>query len=136
MFEYMELVRLEKGVEGCFGVLRMDGEVFCVTLEPPDLDNAVGASCIPAGRYRCTKVESPRFGSTYEVQDVPGRTNILFHAGNVASDTRGCVLLGRRFGELGGQRGILNSGGTVQEFLARLTGGADFELTIQEVEAA
>ena len=100
MVEKVEIVRLEKGFDGTFGVLRLDGKVFCVTLELPDLDNEANISCIPAGAYTCRRVDSPAFGRTFEISDVPGRSHILFHAGNVADDTQGCVLLGRYFGLL------------------------------------
>ena len=133
MIEKMELIRLEKGGEGTFGVLRLDGQVFCVTLEPPDRGNARDRSCIPAGRYRCCRVASPRFGDTFEVTDVPGRTRILLHPGNTASDTSGCVLLGREFGDLEGRRGVLRSGATFARLMDRCAGQDRFEFTIQEL---
>jgi hypothetical protein len=64
------------------------------TLENPWLDNAQTVSCIPAGEYVCRRVISPRYGETFEITLVPGRTHILFHWGNYPSNTEGCVLLG------------------------------------------
>ena len=133
MIEKMELIRLEKGGDGTFGVLRLDGQVFCVTLEPPDKGNERDRSCIPAGRYRCCRVASPRFGDTFEVTDVPDRTHILLHPGNTASDTAGCVLLGREFGDLEGRRGVLRSGATFARLMDRCAGQDRFEFTIQEL---
>jgi len=133
MIEKMELIRLEKGGDGTFGVLRLDGQVFCVTLEPPDRGNARDRSCIPAGRYRCCRVASPRFGDTFEVTDVPDRTHILLHPGNTASDTAGCVLLGREFGDMQGRRGVLRSGATFARLMDRCAGQDRFEFTIQEL---
>ena len=49
MIEKAEIVRLEKSADGTFGVLRLDGKVFCVTLELPDRGNKVNVSCIPVG---------------------------------------------------------------------------------------
>ena len=132
MVEKVELIRLEKGDDGTFGVLRLDGRVFCVTLEPPDRGNRPDVSCIPAGRYRCRRVASPRFGAAFEVEDVPDRSHILLHAGNVAADTRGCVLLGREFGAVAGRRGVLRSGDAVARFLERCGGAEGLELTISE----
>lgn len=129
MIDRAELVRLEKGEDGTFGVLKLNGHVFCVTLEPQDRDNAVGASCIPEGRYLCQPVHSPGFGNVYEIANVPGRTHILVHPGNLARDTEGCVLLGRRYGTLDGQRGILTSRDTVTEFLS-VADNQPFALTI------
>ncbi|MGE4194703.1 MAG: DUF5675 family protein [Pseudodesulfovibrio sp.] len=120
MVREITIHRIEKSDAGTFGVLSMDGLVFCLTLEPPDRNNAVGRSCIPEGTYTCRRVDSPTFGPTFEVADVPGRTAILFHQGNVTRDTHGCVLLGRRFGVLNGERGILTSKQTLVEFLARM----------------
>ncbi|MUM77325.1 hypothetical protein GKC30_06745 [Pseudodesulfovibrio sp. F-1] len=132
MIENMELVRMESSEAGTFGALRLDGRVFCLTLEPPDRGNAVGLSCIPAGRYQCRRVKSPRFGDTFEVAGVPGRTHILFHRGNVSADTSGCVLLGSRFGVVGGIRGILESGRAFVAFMERCAGQDRFELTIRD----
>ncbi|CCH49594.1 DUF5675 family protein [Pseudodesulfovibrio piezophilus] len=117
MLKKVELMRVEQGDEGTFGVLRLEGRAYCVTLEPPDRDNMANMSCIPAGHYMCRLVESPRFGRTFEVMNVPGRSHILLHPGNVVGDTRGCVLLGREFGRLRGDRAVLNSGKTFAGFL-------------------
>lgn len=132
MIKNMELIRLEKGDEGTFGVLRLDGQVFCVTLEPPDRGNLRDLSCIPAGRYRCRRVASPRFGDTFEVTGVPGRSHILLHPGNTAADTSGCVLLGREFGDLAGRRGVLRSGKTFARLMDRCAGQDRFDFTISE----
>jgi hypothetical protein len=66
----------------------------CRTLELPWLDNQPQISCIPKGTYTCRRLNSVKFGETFQVCDVPGRQGILFHAGNTAKDTRGCILLG------------------------------------------
>lgn len=130
--EKVDVVRLEKSDGATFGVLRMDGEVFCVTLEPPDRGNRVGESCIPAGTYDCRRVESPSFGPTFEITDVPGRSHILFHQGNLAGDTEGCVLLGRNYGVLGGERGVTQSRPAFREFLSRFNGRDSFRLEVSE----
>jgi len=123
---------MESSEAGTFGVLRLDGRVFCLTLEPPDRGNAVGVSCVPVGRYPCRRVRSPRFGDTFEVSGVTGRTHILFHRGNVAADTSGCVLLGSCFGVVGGVRGVLDSGRAFAAFMDRFAGQDRFELSIRE----
>jgi len=132
MVDKVEMVRLEKSDDGTFGVLRLNGMVFCVTLELPGRDNQTNISCIPAGEYMCRRVESPGFGSTFEVGEVPGRSNILFHAGNVVGDTKGCVLLGRYFGFLGEDRGVLQSGSTFRDFLERCSDVENFQFVIKE----
>lgn len=70
---------------------------FC-TAEEEWRDNRPHISCIPTGSYRCRRGVFPRMGETFEVTGVPGRTAILFHAGNTEADTEGCILLGQRFG--------------------------------------
>ena len=128
----IDIVRLEKSHSGTFGVLRMDSEVFCVTLEPPDRGNRPEVSCIPVGEYDCRRVDSATFGTTYEIGGVPGRTRILFHPGNVAADTKGCVLLGRSFGVLGGVRAVVESRSTFREFLHRCGDVRQFAVTIED----
>lgn len=130
--EKVDIVRLEKSEEGTFGVLRVDGRVVCVTLEPPDRGNRPDVSCIPAGRYACERVESPAFGPTFEVVGVPGRSHILFHAGNVVRDTRGCVLLGSRYGRLGRDRAVLESRAALGSFLALCGESPSFDFEIME----
>lgn len=89
----------------------IDGQEFC-TLEPPWLDNRRNVSCIPAGEYRCeflAKSASGKYKDVFHLQDVPGRSGILIHNGNLVSHTKGCILLGMRHGRLAGQRAVLNS---------------------------
>lgn len=128
----VELIRLEETEHGTMGVLRIDKEVFCCTLEPPDRENEVSRSSIPAQQYLCKPVESPTHGGTFEVTNVPGRTHILFHAGNVVDHTEGCILLGQYFGKLKGNRAVLNSGNTFKQFLNDV-GRQPFKLTVYEV---
>ena len=116
----VEIMRIEDSEEGVFGVLLINKEIFCVTLEPPELDNLKNKSCIPEGVYCCRYKRSPKYGGTFEVADVPGRSGILFHAGNIKEHTRGCILLGETFGKLKGDRAILNSGKTFTKFMSRV----------------
>ena len=74
---------------------------FALTSEPPWRDNEPFVSCIPAGIYTCRRVNSPQFGNTFEVMDVPGREHILFHKGNFKHNTKGCFLVGEQFEPLG-----------------------------------
>lgn len=132
MIARAELIRLEQGQEGTLGVLRLDGHLFCVTLEPPENGNQTDISCIPTGEYLCRRVESPRFGDTFEVAEVPGRSHILLHVGNVADDTAGCVLLGQHFGWLGGSRAVLDSGKTFSRFMNECAGTSAFSLVVED----
>ena len=127
----VELIRLEESFRhGTFGVLKINKEVFCVTLEPPDVFNKPNRSCIPAQQYICRKIVSLRYGDCYEIKDVPDRDHVLFHAGNTAQDTQGCVILAQHFGKLGQNRAVLNSGSTYKKFKNKLWRHDAFHLTI------
>lgn len=129
----IELIRLEANLEfGTFGVLRINKRVFCVTLEPPDLENQLNRSSIPAGQYFMKRTVSMSYGHTFEVCDVPGRAHILFHPGNLVSHTQGCILLARHYGKLAGNRAVLNSGRTFKAFMARMSSYDMAHLTIYE----
>lgn len=64
------------------------------TLERPWIFNERKVSCIPTGTYLVKRHVSPKFGQCLKVQDVKGRSDILFHSGNVVNDTLGCILVG------------------------------------------
>lgn len=124
----MELLRIG-GLLETQGVLRMGGRAFAVTLEDPWNDNIPKASCIPVGTYPCRRVQSPHFGETFEVCDVPNRTHILFHKGNRPEDTEGCILVAEKF--TGGAIGESAEG--YHEFMTKLVGKDTFVLSIIEV---
>jgi hypothetical protein len=129
-----ELIRLEESYTwGTFGVLKLDKQVFCVTLEPRDEENAPFVSSIPAQQYECARYSSEKYPHTFQVLNVPNRDRILFHAGNKVEDTEGCILLAEHFGKLRGDRAILNSGRTFQYFLDALRDHDRFHFTIHEV---
>ncbi len=118
------LKRISQNSAGTFGVLLYEDIPFLLTLEREWKDNLPNTSCIPAGLYQCRRVQSPRFGSTFEVCGVEGRSAILFHAGNTIRDSRGCILLGRQFGLLKGAPALLSSRNGMGSFL-RKTGSAE-----------
>jgi hypothetical protein len=129
----LELVRLENTPEGAVGILKLNKHIFCATLEPPERANQQKMSCIPASQYYLEGVNSPGFGRTYTVLNVPGRTLILFHAGNRVGNTEGCILLGETIGKLSGNRAVLNSGVTFKRFMEALgMEGNRASLTIYE----
>lgn len=128
----VELIRLETGNQGTFGVLRINKEVFCVTLEPPDRANAKSVSCIPAQQYECGRVNSPSKGLVFEVKNVPNRSHILFHSGNTVDHTEGCIILGSSVGMIGKKRGVNLSKLTVAAFMETMKGHDSFHLTITE----
>lgn len=125
-----KIIRLDKSEEGVFGVLTLNGQPECVTLERPWKDNQPNISCIPPEIYVCRSIDSPKFGQTFEVMNVPGRTHILFHKGNLPSDSLGCILLASKYGELEGKRAILASGKAFNRFMEKLKEVDFFSLQI------
>lgn len=67
----------------------------CFTLELPWFDDRAGVSCIPEGQYSMIRHSSPAHPNVWQVNNVPGRTEILIHNGNVESDSLGCIIVGR-----------------------------------------
>ncbi len=129
----IELIRLEEDSEhGTFGVLRINKQVFCVTLEPPDRENQRNRSSIPAQQYKLKRIQSSRFGETFEVCDVPFRDLIRFHPGNRAVETDGCILLARQYGRIEKDRGVLSSKDAFRSFMSAMRGFDRAHLTILE----
>lgn len=120
------LIRGPSSPQGTFGLLSAPGMVVR-TAELPWRDNAPQVSCIPVGTYECRWVKSPRFGYVYQVTGVPGRGNILIHAGNFVGDSsqglrtnsHGCILPCKRRGVIEGQQAGLLSGPAVSELVKR-----------------
>lgn len=113
----LKLIRVTEHNNATLGVLCVDGSPDFVTLENPWRDNERMISCIPIGTYTIKKHKSPRFGDTFIVEDVPGRSHILFHAGNTHKDTHGCILLGYQFGKIGGESAVLSSRSAFSQFM-------------------
>ena len=129
----MRLVRLTKDPDTpTYGVLLNEGIPFALTLERPWLENMPNVSCIPAGRYRAIRHVSPRFGETFWIQDVPGRSEILFHKGNIADHSQGCILIGEAFNHVLGEPGITQSAQGFSEFMRLLEGRNEFDINIEE----
>ena len=135
----MIIKRLSNTEHGMFGVALWNHIPFAVTLERQWRNNKTSESCIPLGVYLCIRCnkspdyhgDSPRFGDTFQVFNVPGRSKILFHKGNLDDDTHGCILIGEQFGLLSGTPGILSSLQGFSEF-KRLSAGLDeFMLSIE-----
>jgi hypothetical protein len=132
--------RLSHGDQGTRGVLILPEGVLCNTLELPWRDNRPNRSCIPCGQYDVLLRRSPRFGTTYHVQHVPGRSWILAHTGNLAGDVskgylthvEGCILLGNYFGVLNNQLAVLASKPAVRRFMERM-GGEPFRLLVEDM---
>jgi hypothetical protein len=129
----LRLARLESNKDAVRGVLYVDGRIRFATLEDPWNENKIAASCVPTGRYICKRVQSPKFGNTFEVTGVPGRSKILFHAGNTSDDTTGCILLGLGFTDRADRLEVHSSRMAMKRFLLRLESLNSFILDIVDL---
>lgn len=119
--------------ESTVGSLYIDGERFCDTLELPYRDNQTSISCIPIGQYkvrlRTAKESATRDYLHLLVKDVKNRSHILFHKGNTAKDTRGCILVGQ-----GSQHNIVQNSSLAMSLLMKEIihlGGENINLIIK-----
>lgn len=133
------------------GVLSIDGERFCETLEDTDRNlnssmtveqikaiKKLNETAIPTGTYKITlDTFSPRFGnkSFYKkvcggklprILNIKGFDGVLIHCGNTNLDTSGCILVGRNL-EVGK---VLKSQETFEKLYKILKGNKD-NLTIK-----
>ena len=127
-----KLTRVISTKQGTKGTFQLNGLApLLFSMENPWRDNVKVESCIPCGVYQCELVNSPRFGPSYMVKDVPGRSHILFHAGNSPDDTDGCILLGKSADMDVPAMWVGNSKPAMQHFRDTLQ-GEPFELTIED----
>ena len=125
----LKLFRDETGDDGTLGTL-VGNALSLSVIELPWRDNMRNRSCIPDGEYLVLPHRSPRFGRCLHITDVPHRSHVLFHSGNVAGDSElgfkthshGCILPGIRRGVLGingrRQRAVLSSKTALRHLLA------------------
>jgi hypothetical protein len=120
--------------QGTFGVLLLNDVPMCVTLELPWRENLPRISCIPAGQYWCKTLQSPKFGRTFVVCDVPRRSAVEFHGANTVNDLEGCIGLAEFFTHFGTHLAIANpvKGMAFKEFQEATKAVDEFLLTVQE----
>jgi hypothetical protein len=99
--------RFAHGENDTLGLLFLDGEFFCYTLEDEYRSQKVyGKTRIPKGEYILAlrtiggfhRRYKQKFGEQHigmlEILNVPDFTNVLIHIGNRDDDTAGCLLVG------------------------------------------
>ena len=127
------LIRDTFSKESTIGELFLNGERLCDTLENPWQDNQRNISCSPEGVYP-VRLRLPRESATRDylhllVQDVPNRDWILFHRGNTAKDTSGCILVG-----LGTEQDVVHNSTLAMDLLIKEVihlGGENINLIIK-----
>lgn len=110
--------RIARKAKYTIGRLYIDGAYFCDTLEDTDRGlkqsmplweieqkKVYGQTAIPTGKYDLLMTYSPKFatkswakpynGRLPLVNNVQGFSGVRIHPGNTASDTLGCILVGR-----------------------------------------
>lgn len=138
----LELVRVSVAPEGAFSVLLIDGvpagpvcleRTYSVAESTPRGPQFVK---IPPGIYDCRRTVFYRGGyDTYEVTGVVGHSRLLFHRGNAELDSDGCILVGRRFGFLGGTRAaVLESVEGFHDFMRLTWGRPAFALRVRNAQ--
>jgi hypothetical protein len=77
----------------------LEDEVREVEGQPVGQWKKKAITAIPRGRYRVILSKSPRFGRVLpEVLNVPGFTGIRMHRLNTASQSEGCIGIGKKDG--------------------------------------
>lgn len=101
-------------------------------IERPWLDNRRNESCYPEGTYIAKWLErsgSGKYKRVWHVQNVPNRSGILWHVGNLVRHSLGCTLPGMRHGKLYGLPAVLASGAGLNQMRQELE-GQDFLLVV------
>lgn len=134
----MDLIlnRLVVGDGGALGSLSTPSgaEVAC-TLEHTYLVGSGWEPKVPTGLYICVRSTHQLAGmaapfETFEVVNVPGHTDILFHCGNTEADSSGCILLGDDVDD-NDQMTILHSRDAFKRFMVLQKGVYTFRLTVK-----
>lgn len=112
------------------GILYINGEKFCNTLEDKDRGltdkmteaeikkiKVYGETAIPTGTYKVEMTYSQKYKKIMpELKNVKGYSGIRIHSGNTAKDSLGCLLLGENK-EVGK---VVNSRVTCDKFYSKV----------------
>lgn len=104
----LELYRKYKKNDYTIGLLNINGEFVCNTLEDTcrglrqtDAEyilrqkKVYGKTAIPSGSYNVKITYSPKFKKNLPlIENVPMFSGVRIHSGNSAEDTLGCILCG------------------------------------------
>ena len=128
------LVRVAVHDTGCYGVLLQHGIPFATTLERTyALPQGKQHVRIPPGLWTCRRTVYHKGGyPTYEVAEVPGHSRLLFHKGNMETDSEGCILLGSGYAMA--WSGVTQSALALNEFMRRCGERPYFLLEVRQIE--
>ncbi len=131
MEDFIRIVRFSETKDGTFGVMEYNGVPFSYTLEPNDRGNGRN-SCIPPGRYHCIRHHGTKFKNAWAITNVPNRSAILFHVGNIEDDSLGCILMGSTLASVKSKLGVIHSSNTFNKFMNISDRASQLNLTISE----
>ena len=116
----IQIFRMHNRLDFTMGVVTVNHEFCCYSMEPPDRGNIKDHSCILPGQYYFEVYDSPKFDAKcLKLFDVPGRNFISMHYGNTVKDTKGCILVGQKRGE---HDYIMESRATLSHIISLLDG--------------
>jgi len=129
------LYRQPSGQFGTFGIFAMpDLGWSCHSLERPWRNNRINISCVSSGIYIVEREYSQKFErDLYELQNVPGRTEIKFHPLNHYTESLGCIGLGMKIDYTHDNKRLLESRKAIEHF-ENLMAGEPFELVIRNAK--
>ena len=113
--------------QGCYSVLLWDGVPFAVSVERTFSE---GQPILVNGLYDCVRDFYHKGGyETFEII-VEQHDRILFHKGNVETDSLGCVIVAEKFGVLEGNTAVLESKEGFGELMEKATGLKRFVMEV------
>lgn len=117
-------------------MLDESGARVCLTIERASVEFSSDHPCINEGTFRAKRVNSPKHGpNTWELQDVPGRTNIQVHIANKPHELLGCIAVGvHHFIDDTGEPGVDQSRIAYERFMQLTHAETEIEFTFSKAE--
>jgi hypothetical protein len=126
------LRRVEVGPDGAFGELTIAeaSRPWLYTVERTYTVDSAEVIKIPPGTYHCIRTRYYHGQcDTYEVQ-VPEHSRLLFHPGNLETDSDGCIIVGMSRGWLNGKPAVLRSRVGFALFMQLCAGRSGFDMKV------
>jgi hypothetical protein len=117
----IKIIRIENTDTYTLGIILINGIIRFFSMELPWKNNENNISCIPCGTYPIAQYFSPhREEKCFLISNVPNRSGIEIHNGNIAANINGCIAVGSNFGFIGKDRAVLNSRNTLKILLTEI----------------
>lgn len=126
------IIRFKDFKDWSLGILLVSNKFWYIA-ELPYRGNKRNVSSIPLGLYKCKKQDHVTTKSRYlawELESVPGRTDIEIHIGNVPKkDSLGCILIGMDYVD----EGVINSTLAYSEFMKTTQWYESLEIEVSRI---